>query len=75
MPVYKVIYDFLRIRRGPSVTDECVGYYYYGDRINSGGYPFESEGRMWVQYYGASTGVRLYVCHTDRDGTRYLEEV
>ncbi len=75
MPVYKVIFSFLRIRAGPSTSDDCVGEYYYGDYINSGGYPFENEGRLWVQYYGAQTGVARYVCHTDVDGTRYLEEV
>ena len=75
MPRYMVIYDFLRIRTGPSTSYECVGKYYRGDIINSGGYPFEGEdGKIWVSYTGAQTGATRYVCYNDGD-TQYLREI
>jgi len=75
MPRYQVIYDFLRIRTGPSTSYECVGEYYRGDIINSGGYPFEGEdGRIWVSYTGAQTGATRYVCYND-GSTQYLRQI
>ena len=72
---YQVIYDFLRIRTGPSTSYECVGQYYYGDIINSGGFPFAGEdGRLWVSYTGASTGATRFVCYND-GSTQYLQEI
>lgn len=72
---YQVIYDFLRIRTGPSTRYDCVGEYYEGDIINSGGYPFRGEdGKIWVSYSGGRTGVTRYVCYSD-GSTRYLEEI
>ena len=43
MPRYMVNENNLSIRTGPSVSYECVGKYYRGEIINSGGYPFEGE--------------------------------
>ena len=75
MPRYQVIYDFLRIRTGPSTSYKCVGEYNEGDIINSGGYPFKGEdGRIWVSYTGAQTRRTLYVCYNDGD-TQYLAEL
>jgi hypothetical protein len=75
MPHYLVIYDFLNIRTGPSTSYECVGKYYRGDIINSGGYPFRGEdGKMWVCYTGAQTYAKRYVCYND-GYTQYLTEI
>ena len=72
---YLVIYDFLRIRTGPSTSYQCVGQYYRGDIINSGGAPFRGEdGKLWVCYTGAQTGVKRYVCYND-GYTQYLSEL
>ena len=71
---YQVIYDFLRIRTGPSTSYKCVGEYSNGDIINSGGYPFRGEdGRTWVSYTG-SQGSTRYVCYSD-GSTQYLKEI
>ena len=72
---YQVIYEFLRIRTGPSTSYECVGEYEYGDIINSGGTPFTVEdGRKWVKYTGGQTGAKRYVCYSE-PGTQYLAEI
>ena len=72
---YQVIYDFLRIRTGPSTSYECVGKYYKGDIINSGGNPFRGDdGRMWVSYTGGQTGATRFVCYND-GSTQYLEKI
>ena len=72
---YQVIYDFLRIRTGPSTSYQCVGQYNNGDIINTGGQPFIGEdGKMWVSYTGAQTGATRYVCYDD-GSTRYLKEI
>ena len=72
---YQVIYEFLRIREGPSTSYDDVGKYYRGDIINSGGYPFRGEdGKMWVSYTGAETGVTLFVCYKD-GSTQYLRQI
>ena len=72
---YQVIYDFLRIRKGPSTSYDQVGTYYKGDIINSGGLPFRGEdGRTWVSYTGAQTGVTLFVCYND-GSTQYLQRI
>ena len=63
---YQVIYEFLRIRTGPSTSYDCVSYYYEGEIINSGGTPFTGEdGRIWVSYTGAQTSATRYVCYRD----------
>lgn len=75
MPRYQVIYDFLRIRTGPSTSSDCVGQYYNGDIINSGGVPFKGDdGRMWVSYTGGQTGATRYVCYSD-GSTQYLKRI
>ena len=72
---YQVIYDFLRIRTGPSTSYQCVGEYQRGDIINSGGSPFRGEdGRTWVSYTGGQTGATRYVCYSD-GSTQYLRRI
>lgn len=74
MPRYQVIYSFLRIRAGPSTSYECVGEYYMGEIINSGGLPFFGEdGKVWVSYTSYS-GATHYVCYND-GSTQYLQEI
>ncbi len=75
MPRYMVNENNLSIRTGPSVSYECVGKYYRGEIINSGGYPFEGEdGRIWVSYTASGSGATRYVCYFD-GFNQYLTQI
>lgn len=64
--------DGLKIREGPSLNSGVVGHYNCGDVIRSGDLLIQNEGRTWLRYYGATTGVPRFVCAKDNNGSIFI---
>ena len=60
---YQITCSLLRIRVEPTTKSKCVGFYEFGEFINTGGKPFKGEdGNLWIRYFAAKTGIPRYVC-------------
>lgn len=70
---YKVTCDLLRIREEPTTKSRIIGFYEFGDFINTGGKPFKGEdGNLWIRYIGGRTGLPRYVCYQYEVEENYL---
>ena len=70
---YKVSCSLLRIREKPTTKSRIIGFYEFGDFINTGGKPFKGEdGNLWIRYIGGKTGLPRYVCYQYELEEKYL---
>lgn len=70
---YKVSCDLLYIREEPTTKSRIIGFYEFGEFINTGGKPFKGEdGNLWIRYIGGKTGLPRYVCYQYEIEEKYL---
>ena len=66
-----ILVNHLRIRVGPSINAEIIGFYNSGQRINTLLELIENEGRTWLKYKDDNNQIR-YVCVKDIGGENFV---